>query len=190
MRRSFVLLVVAGVLLAICGAVSASADQTKPGGTALEDGSPSRLLRSHQEADNDVVDEDRGLDGVFRKVFGLKKSDFAKSDLKKALGDENLRLELYKKWDKYSLRGIKLNLKHTDRHHPLEKILFYDYLNKYPKADAIVRGKEGGKTVTFKLDKRDARLFDDNGNFEDKVQRLDAEGKFLENIERLDDAVA
>ncbi|KAE8879377.1 hypothetical protein PF005_g15362 [Phytophthora fragariae] len=106
MRRSFVLLVITAVLLAICCAESASADQTKPvqsGDTALGDDNAGRLSRSHQEADDDtgIADEDRGLGSMLRKVFGLRKSGFAKRDLMKALKDENSRVALYKKWDKY-----------------------------------------------------------------------------------------
>ncbi|EGZ13761.1 hypothetical protein PHYSODRAFT_286687 [Phytophthora sojae] len=73
MHRSYVLLLVVVVLLALCGGVSAGIDQTKSsqsGKAALEDDNASRFLRSHKNKDG-AGDEERSFGSALKKLVGL-----------------------------------------------------------------------------------------------------------------------
>lgn len=101
------------------------------------------------DEDTGVDDEERAIN--LKGLFGWKKSDFARSDLKKALKDEQFKLQLFQKWDekKYTVGVIRDKLK-VDRVHPRYAKLHNDYLNMYKKAGSSPTVKQRqGKRVRF-----------------------------------------
>ncbi|KAJ8527440.1 hypothetical protein ON010_g14823 [Phytophthora cinnamomi] len=174
MRRRVVLLLVVVALLANCGAVSASNDQTKSvrsGDTTAEE--THRLLLSHKKIEDGVADEERGIGSTIKKLLGM--DGLSRRAIKKAIQNEQFRLELYKKWDKLTMREIikKVN---ADKFHPREKKLLLDYLNEYKKSPASptsVKRPHNARNVAFGVENH-VRIFDKKGEIvpPDKVVPL------------------
>ncbi|OWZ19728.1 RxLR effector protein [Phytophthora megakarya] len=105
-----------------------------------------RIVKPTQENTDD--DEERNL-------FG----DFATSKLKKMMKSDSFKLEMFKKWDDYTLADIS---KHLGYHPPNSrwKDLHFDYLNVYKKAqEEAARNVEKVNKVKFS-NKLTLRIYD------------------------------
>ncbi|KAJ8578608.1 hypothetical protein ON010_g596 [Phytophthora cinnamomi] len=180
MRRSYLLLLLA-VVLATCGDVSASSDQSKPArsdDTGAKYVKTGRVLRSHEQIGDGFGDEERVLGSTLKKLIGLDSSGFSKRDVKKAIKNKEFKLDLYKKWDNLNVGEIQKKVK-TDIFHPSEAKLLFDYLNMFRKSPASsvkVKRPQNAKNIRFSATK-DVRTIDDKGNFVDKVMGLNVKVK-------------